>query len=154
MIEAKAKIKGYFESFPTAKQFIDDTHYQVQEDGVVWTLMGRPRRIPEGHKSSNVENWLKARAQRQSVNSVIQGSAADVVMYAMLRCHKDEELRSKGCRLLLQVHDELVFEVPDEHAEYCLERIQDLMQYKQGQHGLLVDLPVSIHIGQNWAEAK
>lgn len=153
--EAKQKIQQYFEAFPTAKEFIDYTHQLVRDGGVIWTLMGRPRRIPEGHKTAKVEDWVRARAQRQAVNSSIQGSAADVVMNAMLRCHQDAELSDLGCRLLLQVHDELVFEVPEQNAERSLEKVRDLMEYKRGgPENLLVDLTVSIHIGDNWAEAK
>ena len=92
-------------------------------------------------------------ARRQSVNSIIQGSAADLTNEAMIRCESDPELRRLGVRMLLQVHDELVFEVPDDpkFIEPAKKRIKELMEYLDD---LEVPIEISMGTGANWEDAK
>jgi DNA polymerase I-like protein with 3'-5' exonuclease and polymerase domains len=148
--EAEALIKRYFEVFPGVKQFIVDTHDQCAEDLYVQTLIGRFRRLPDIAST----RWpLKGAAQRQSVNSIIQGSAADICNEAMLKSELSEELRALGVRLLLQIHDELVFEVPDipEVIEKAKKLVRTLME---NPFDMLVPIIVSMDVAHTWGDAK
>lgn len=159
--EAKLLIEKYFTPYPRVRDFIDNTHHVAQSTGIVETICGRPRRFPDlfelGHipwrQLSGTNRMLRARAERQSVNSIIQGSAADVAKLAMIICNNDIELRNLGVELLLQVHDELIFEVPEETVEEALPLIVDLMEHPF-QEDLLVPLAVDAGVGYSWASAK
>lgn len=111
--EAAKLIKAYFTAFPRVKSFIKDTHNECKITGYVQTHMGRFRRLPT-ITSSNGEKASQAR--RQSVNTRVQGTAGDIVKAAMLLCENDERLKELGVRMLLQIHDELIFEIPDDEA--------------------------------------
>lgn len=149
--EAKRLIELFFKAYPFAKRWIEYVHTTCTATGFVWTLMGRPRRLQEIFSK---ENWVRARAKRQSVNSIIQGSAADVVNAAMVRCTTNKDLNKMGCDLLLQIHDELVFEVPLCHADEAREIVESTMSYDRLQYGLGVDLSVTAHVAENWGDAK
>jgi len=103
-------IKTYFDIYPDVKRFIDGTKAACKEDLYVQTIEGRFRRLPD---IISGDGGVRSAAERQAVNSIVQGSAADITVAAMIKCENDEELRSLGVRMLLQIHDELVFEVPD-----------------------------------------
>ncbi|MCA8939387.1 MAG: DNA polymerase I, partial [Planctomycetes bacterium] len=141
----------FFKAYPGAHGWITQVHEDCLETGVVWTILNRPRRLNEIFSD---ESWVRARAKRQSVNSIIQGSAADVVLSAMLKVDMDEVLATLACILLLQVHDELVFEVPEDCVDEALPRVKTLMEYSREADDLEVDLTVSAHIGDNWKDAK
>lgn len=147
---AKDYIKRFFSAYPDTKTWMHQVWSDCERDGIVYTWLGRPRRVPEIRSSVD---WVKARAQRQVPNSIIQGSAADVTMRAMLKVENDPRLQELGCQLLLQVHDELVFEVPMQNAELALPIVKELMEVPRSD-AMLVPLTVSAHIGRTWAEAK
>ena len=139
-------IKNYLHGiYPGVGQFIDDTHEQCREELVVHTLIGHPRRLPD---IASRDRRLSSQAERQSVNSRIQGTAADIVIKAMLRCESDPVLRRLGVRMLLQVHDELIFEVPDDprYIKPARKRIKELMEdpYK-------MKVPVEIDMDEAYA---
>lgn len=148
--EAKALIKRFFGAYPNAQDWIHTVWAECEAHGIVWTYLGRPRRIEE---INSPIDWIRAKSQRQAVNSIIQGSAADIVMNAMLDVENDMDLKFDGCRLLLQVHDELIFEVPEKNAQRAMKRVIEIMEVPKDDD-MSVPLPVSAHIGDSWGEAK
>ena len=148
--EAKIYIDMFFAAYPGAKLWMDLVFSDCIETGIVWTHALRPRRLDE---INSAISWIAARARRQAVNSIIQGSAADFVLLAMIRVEDSPVLKMLGCELLLQVHDELVFQCPSETADAAMAVINELMHYPVSE-GLSVPLPISIHRGKNWREAK
>ncbi|MCX7882611.1 MAG: DNA polymerase I [Brevinematales bacterium] len=149
--EAKQFIESYFASFPGVRGFIEETLQEAYDTGMVRTIAGRFRRFPElkGRKR-NPKGGLDA-SERMAINSKIQGSAADLIKIAMVRV--DEALEREGlkARLLLQIHDELVFEFPDQERERLIFLVRHEME---GALSLRVPLKVDIGIGNNWSEAK
>ncbi len=144
--EAAEFIDRYLGRFPQVKEFIDQTIGQAAADGYVRTLLGRIRRIPELHSSNYMTRQL---GERLAVNTVIQGTAADIIKIAMVRCHK--ALRDSRTKLVLQIHDELLFEAPDDEAGEVAELVQ-----REMAAALAMDPPlaVDVGIGRNWLEAK
>lgn len=162
---AKALREEYFKPYPSVRDFINGVHYFIHDYGFVETILGRPRRF---HEMSGIIPKLKrmsrwhlpgadkanlARCERQGPNAVIQGSAADVAKMAMIRCEDSPELQDLGVEMLLQVHDELLFEVPEESIDEAIPIIRDLMEHPL-EHELLVPLGVDIGRGYSWSTAK
>jgi DNA polymerase-1 len=146
--EAQAYIDAYLARFPHVQAFIARTIVQASEDGYVTTLLGRRRPIPELRASNRQTRSL---GERLAVNSVMQGTAADVIKVAMIRIH--ERLRSEGraARLVLQVHDELLLEVPETE----ISGVRDLVREEMcGAYPLDPPLAVEIGVGDDWADAK
>jgi DNA polymerase I len=144
--EAAEFIARYLGRFPQVKQFIDQTIGQATADGYVRTLLGRIRRIPELHSSNYMTRQL---GERLAVNTVIQGTAADIIKIAMVRCHA--ALRQRRTKLVLQIHDELLFEAPDDEAG----EVADLVRREMvAAFELDPPLAVDVGIGKNWLEAK
>lgn len=162
--EAKKMIRGYFDIFQGAEQFIKDTHTSCRANEYVQTLLGRKRRLPginasggSGDDADVNANGIAAQARRQSVNSIIQGTAADIAKSAMMRCEYDAELRELGAEMLLQVHDELIFEIEDQPDIIALvkKRVQHIMENPFGEEfELSVPLPVDGDVAYTWADAK
>jgi DNA polymerase I-like protein with 3'-5' exonuclease and polymerase domains len=150
--EAQAIIDGVFAVYPGLKQAIDATHDECAVKLYVQTITGRFRRLPD---IISDDRGVASQAERQAFNSRIQGSAADVAQAAMLKCERDPYLREVGARMLLQIHDELVFEVPDipEYVTAAKERIKFLMEHPFDEE-LSVPLTVSLHAAKTWGEAK
>jgi DNA polymerase-1 len=150
--EARAFIDAYFTRYPKVRAYIDRVESEVQTSGEVRTLFGRRRRFPEllEPEGSRARPNAPARDQllRQAVNTTVQGTAADIVKRAMVRL--DGALEGSRARLLLQVHDELVLEVPHDEAEAVTERVREVMQ---DVAELSVPLEVEASCGANWAEA-
>lgn len=145
--DAQNLIDRYFKRYAGVKQFIDDTLTQAKENGYVTTLLGRRRALPE-LKSKSYQ--VRSMAERMAINTPIQGTAADIIKMAMLAVHralKDAGLKAK---MVLQVHDELVFEVPESELEILTELVREKME---GIIKLDVPLVVDINHGANWAEA-
>jgi DNA polymerase I-like protein with 3'-5' exonuclease and polymerase domains len=119
--------------------------------GVVHTLCGRYRRL-EDINHSNYR--FKSEAERQAVNTIIQGSAADITKAAMLRVDRDDRLREIGCELLNQIHDELVSQVPEQYAEEALEIIKECMEhpFAKGIAPLSVPIPADGKVASSWSE--
>ena len=147
MAEAKAFIESYFETYPGVRIFIDETKDRARQDGYVETMLGRRRLLPDIMSSNN---RVRSFQERIAVNTPIQGTAADLIKLAMIRI--EEELRGhpSGAMLLLQVHDELVLEVPQAEVEAVGELVRRDMETALE---LSVPLVVDVHTGANWAEA-
>jgi DNA polymerase-1 len=144
--EAAVFIATYFERFPAVRQFIERTIAQAIEQGYVTTLLGRRRQIPELRARNRQQHAL---GERLAINTVIQGTAADIIKVAMVRCHSaTAALRS---RLILQIHDELLFECPPDEVE----RMRVLVEAEMvGAWELDPPLAVDLGVGANWLEAK
>ncbi|NMC50791.1 MAG: DNA polymerase I [Desulfovibrio sp.] len=147
MDKAREFIATYFAKLTTLAEFYDTIVEEARTAGFVTTLAGRRRLLPE-IESKNPQ--LQAQAKRQAVNTVVQGSAADIIKMAMLAADADRELAGLGARLILQVHDELILEVPAETAVRAAGRLAVLMS---GVVDLAVPLTVDTGVGETWAEA-
>ena len=146
--EAGEYIERYFERLPKVKEFTEKTIEQATTEGYAATVFGRRRPIPELRSDNFQERSL---GERLAVNSVIQGSAADIIKVAMIRCHSRLEEEFPGARLVLQVHDELVFEVPEKVAEAVKEAVVEVMV---GAYTMDPPLGVEAGVGSDWASAK
>ena len=144
--EAAVFIATYFERFPAVREFIDKTIAQAIEEGYVTTLLGRRRQIPELRARNRQQHAL---GERLAVNTVIQGTAADIIKVAMVRCH--HAVAARRSRLILQIHDELLFEGPPEEMEDLRELVESEMV---GAWALDPPLAVDLGVGRNWLEAK
>jgi DNA polymerase-1 len=145
--EAQAFIQAYFARYPAVRGFMDDTVARARETGVVRTLLGRLRRLPD-LQSRNAQ--VRGEAERQAVNTPVQGTAADLIKKAMLDLDAELKRRRSGARLVMQIHDELVLEVPEAEAEEMKSLVQRTME-----SALALDVPLvaEARLGHNWAEA-
>jgi len=145
--EAQATIDTYFARYEGVRRFIDETIEAARRDGFVRTLLGRRRALPD---LASRNRTLRQAAERMAVNTVVQGTAADLIKRAMLGV--DEALRESGsrARMILQVHDELVLEVPRGEVETLRPRLREVME---GVLDLGVPLRVDVGVGRNWREA-
>jgi len=146
--EAAVYIERYFQRLPRVKVFIEETIDLARRQGYVATVFGRRRAIPELRSESFQERAL---GERLAVNSVIQGSAADIIKVAMIRCYERLASGFPGARLVLQVHDELVFETPSEQAEAVRAAVADEMV---AAYPMDPSLCVYAGVGPDWASAK
>jgi DNA polymerase-1 len=146
--EAKAFIDAYLERFPRVAQFIADTIEQAKREGHVKTLWGRRRQIPE-LQARNYQ--VRTLGERLAVNTVIQGSAADIIKLAMVRCHRSLSVAGLQTRLILTIHDELLFEGPPQEAPVARELIErEMVGVWEHDPPLAVD----VGVGRTWLEAK
>jgi DNA polymerase-1 len=144
--EAEEFIQAYFARYPSVKGYIDDTIARARETGHVRTLLGRLRRLPD----LNARNWqVRMEAERQAMNTPVQGSAADLIKKAMIDLHQELNERRMKARLILQIHDELLLEVPEAEAEEARALVKEIME---GALALDVPLVVDARLGHNWAE--
>jgi DNA polymerase-1 len=146
--EAKEFIDAYLERFPRVAAFIAETVEAAKDEGYVKTLWGRRRQIPE-LRARNYQ--VRSLGERLAVNTVIQGTAADVIKLAMVRCHG--ALRQGGfqTKLILTIHDELLFETPPEEVDAARVLIEEEMC---GVWRHSPPLAVDIGVGRSWLEAK
>jgi len=155
--EAQQMIRKYFDIFQGVERFIRETHRDCKKTEFVRTIMGRKRRLPMiNSKGGDSEKGIAAMAKRQAVNSIIQGSAADIAKAAMIRCEEDPELRQLGAELLLQIHDELIFEVPEniDVMNLVKKRVTNIMETPFPGFELKVPIPTEGNFGYTWADAK
>ncbi len=149
---AQAFIDAYFAGFPGVRRFIDDTLARARETGMVTTMFGRRRLVPE---LTSRNGQIRAAAERVAVNMPIQGTAADILKRAMIDLHAALRPWSDGprwrARMLLTVHDELVLEAAREVADEVAALVRARME---GAAALAVPLTVDVGIGENWADAK
>jgi DNA polymerase I len=146
--EAAEYIDRYFERFPAVRRFIDETIERAEREGHVRTLRGRRRNVPELRSGNRQRRGL---GERLAVNTVIQGTAADIIKLAMVRCTRalaDAELET---RLVLQIHDELLFEGPEGEMDAAAEIVRREMV---DAYDLDPPLAVDIGIGEDWLAAK
>jgi DNA polymerase I len=146
--EAERYIKSYFELYSGVRTFIDATIAEVRQTGIAKTLLGRERPIPDMHsRNPNARSF----AERTAVNTPLQGTAADLIKLAMIRIDRlltDKKLQTK---MLLQVHDELLFESPPEETHEVKQLVKSEME---NVYRLSVPLLVDIGVGANWRDAK
>jgi DNA polymerase-1 len=145
--EATGFIAEYFEKLPGVKSFIDQCIAEARSRGYAETLLGRRRYLPD---LSAQRHQARAAAERMAVNTPVQGSAADLIKLAMVRLGERLTADHPEVRLLIQVHDELVFEVPDD----ALDRVRALVEREMTSvMSLEVPLKVATGSGKNWFEA-
>jgi DNA polymerase-1 len=144
--EAELYIRAYFERYAGVRKFIDATIAQVRREGFATTLFGRRRPIPDmNSRNPNARGF----AERTAVNTPLQGTAADLIKLAMIRI--DEKLRGMQTKMLLQVHDELIFEAPEDEVAAVRALAKAEME---GVRKLDVPLLVEVGVGDNWRDAK
>jgi DNA polymerase-1 len=146
--EAKKYIDAYFDQYRGVRAFIDRTLEETRRDGWVKTLFGRVRPIPD----INSKNYnLRGFAERTAVNTPLQGTAADLIKLAMIRIDRLILERGLKSRMTLQVHDELVFEIPESEIEVMRRLVREQME---NVHPLAVPLVVEVGVGKNWRDLE
>lgn len=146
--DAKNYIDAYFSRYQGVQEFIDRTIAETRKTGEARTLFGRLRRIPDIQaKNPALRNF----AERTAVNTPLQGTAADLIKLAMIRIDQAMRARQSGSRMILQVHDELVFEIPENELGELRSLVKQEMEHV---YDLRVPLLVALSVGQNWMEAK
>lgn len=146
--EAKTFIDNYLDSFPEVKKFMKSIVQDAKRDGYVKTLMNRRRYIPDIHsKNFNARSF----AERTAMNSPIQGSAADIIKRAMVKYASDKKAQRFNAELLLQIHDELIFDIPKDEVEDFIPVIKNIME---NALDLKVPLKVDYGYGKDWYEVK
>jgi len=147
--EADAFIQTYFRTYPRIQEYIDETRALAQKQGYVETLLGRRRYFPELGTQAAAQHSVREQAYRMAINAPIQGTAADILKVAMRDLwHRlaDRGLRS---RMILQVHDELVLEVPEEELPAVAPLVRETME---GAYQLRAPLKVDAKVGRNWLD--
>jgi DNA polymerase I len=146
--EANQFITAYFDKYPGVRQYLEETKKKARDTGYVETLLGRRRAIPE---INSPNRQVREAAERMAINMPVQGTSADIIKVAMIKLFREMEERKLKSRMLLQVHDELLFEVPSgEFSEMC-RLVPHVMST-----ALELDIPVKVDIksGPNWADMK
>ena len=145
--EAKELIDGYFSSYPGVKAYMEESIRKAREKGYVTTMFGRRRYVRDIHSRNQV---VRGNAERNAINAPLQGSAADIIKIAMVKIHNRLKAGKYRSKMILQVHDELIFEVPDGELEKIKEMVLDEMS---NAAKLVVPLKVDWGTGRNWLEA-
>jgi DNA polymerase-1 len=145
--EAKDLIETYYKTYPKLRNYISEQIDFARENGYVQTVLGRRRYLKDINGSNQV---VRGAAERNAVNAPIQGSAADIIKIAMINIHKKLEEENYKSKMLLQVHDELVF---DAHKPE-LEKLKTMVKHEmEHAYKLTVPLDVDLGVGENWLEA-
>jgi DNA polymerase-1 len=147
--EAEVFIQTYFRTYPKIKEYIDRTRAQARDQGYVETLLGRRRYFPELSTKARVHHNVRQAAYRMAINAPIQGTAADILKVAMNRLWRALLERGFRSRMLLQVHDELVLEVPEDELREVTPLVIETMQ---DAYDLDAPLQVDAKVGRNWLE--
>ena len=149
LAEAESFVKAYFQKFPGVKKYLDGIRKQAAQQGYVETLLGRRRYFPALQGKANVQ--VKNREEREAINAPVQGTAADIMKLAMLKIPPALQAAGLKARMLLQVHDELVFEVPRDELKETARVVQEVMT-----NAFPLDIPLSTEAryGVNWGETK
>jgi DNA polymerase-1 len=145
---AREMIAAYAERFPGVRRYAETAVEQARRAGYVTTLLGRRRYLPD-IRSANRN--FRLFAERTAVNTPIQGTAADIIKLAMIKVHAGLREAGLDARMVLTVHDELLFEVPDAELDATREAVRSLMEQAFPMN---VPLRVDVYTGANWAEAK
>ncbi|MFC1915953.1 DNA polymerase I [Chloroflexota bacterium] len=146
--EAAQFIAAYFEKYPKVKQYLESTKEQARKTGYVQTILGRRRFIPEINSSNR---QVREAAERMAINMPVQGTSADIIKVAMINLYREMDKRHLKSKLLLQVHDELIFEVPDEELKTMRHLVPEVMSKALK---LSVPIKVDIKTGNNWGEME
>lgn len=145
--QAAAYMETYFERYPGVRRYMDNTREQAKRDGFVETIFGRRLYLPE----INASNGLRRQyAERTAINAPMQGSAADIIKRAMIDIHQWLEEAQHDARMIMQVHDELIFEVPEEQVDDTCKAVEQRMM---AAAELAVPLEVGLGVGDNWEQA-
>ena len=144
--EAAQFIARYFERYPGVKPYLEATKEQARKLGYVQTVLGRRRFIPE---ISSANRMVREAAERMAINAPVQGTSADIIKVAMINLHREMERRNLKSKMLLQIHDDLLFEVPEPEVEDMKALVGELMP---GAVELCVPLKIDIKLGRNWGE--
>jgi DNA polymerase-1 len=145
--QARAYIDSYFARYPRVKTYLDGIIAQARQQGYVTTLLQRRRYVPDIEQRNRT---IREAAERTAINMPFQGSAADLMKLAMVRLHTQIETEHLPCHMLLQIHDELLFEIPEEDVEEVIPSLKETMEHVWP---LQVPLTVDVGRGHNWAEA-
>ena len=145
--EAQQYVDLYFERYPGVRKYMDETKEKAHQQGYVETVYGRRLYLPE-LKSRNAQQ--RQYAERTAINAPMQGTAADIIKRAMIRVHQWLEGEGDKARMIMQVHDELVFEVREQDVEHYRKQLCELMT---SAADLAVPLVVDSGVGLNWNEA-
>ncbi|MBE9502121.1 MAG: DNA polymerase I, partial [Chloroflexi bacterium] len=146
--EASSFINAYFEKYHGVKEYIETTKRLVRERGYVETVLGRRRYIPEVHSPNG---QVRAAAERMAINMPVQGTSADIIKVAMINLHQEMERRGFRSKMILQVHDELVFEAPPEELEEMRVLVEEIMPQAMK---ISVPLKVDVKAGKNWGQME
>jgi DNA polymerase-1 len=144
--KTKEFVELYFTRYPRIRDFLESLKEQARINNTAYTITGRQRPIPEIHSSNPM---IRMTAERLAVNTPFQGSAADIIKKAMIEIDQEMNKKSIGGLMILQIHDELLFEVSDEQITENKELVKNIME---SSYSLRVPLTVDIHIGKNWEE--
>jgi DNA polymerase-1 len=144
--EASKFIALYFEKYPKVKEYLQATKEQARKLGYVQTVLGRRRFLPE---INSYNRMVREAAERMAINAPVQGSSADIIKIAMINLHREMEKRNLKSKMVLQIHDELLFEVPEEEVEEMKSLVVELMS---GAFELCVPVKIDIKLGRNWGE--
>lgn len=151
LAEAENFVKAYFERFPGVKRYLDQTRQLASKTGYVSTVLGRRRYFPHLASGAKVSEQTRARAIREAINAPIQGSAADIIKLAMLRLPGALQEKGLKARMLIQVHDELLFEVPQPEVAATARLVRDIMQ---NAFTLSIPLKTDAKAGTTWANMQ
>ena len=145
--EARSYINNYFDRYPLVKAYLEGIIDEAREQGYVTTLMQRRRYLPE---MNNRNRMVREAAERTAINMPFQGSAADLIKLAMVQLHQQIQTENLPCEMLLQIHDELLFEIPEAAVDEMIPRIKETMEQVWE-----LEVPLTVEVGQgdNWAEA-
>ena len=145
--QAAKYMDTYFERYPGVRDYMNNTREQAKQDGFVETIFGRRLYLPEINSSNGLRRQY---AERTAINAPMQGSAADIIKRAMINIHRWLLDADTGIRMIMQVHDELVFEVPDDQLDFAKTEIEKFMVEAAE---LKVPLEVGLGVGDNWEQA-
>jgi DNA polymerase-1 len=144
--EARQFIDTYFQRYPRVKEYMDRAIGEARRTGYVTTILGRRRPIPEINSRNNI---ARRAAERTAINTPIQGSAADIIKLAMVRIYRRFDEENLGSKMVLQIHDELIFEIPPSEEKIVRKIVEEEME---GVIELKVPLIVQIDVGRSWDE--
>jgi DNA polymerase-1 len=144
--EAARFIALYFERYPKVKEYLEATKEQARKLGYVQTVLGRRRFLPEINSTNRM---VREAAERMAINAPVQGSSADIIKIAMINLYREMEKRRLKSKMLLQIHDELLFEVPEAEVAEMKSLVSELMPHA---FELRVPVKIDIKLGKNWAE--
>jgi len=144
--EASQFIALYFEKYPRVKEYLEFTKEQARQHGYVRTVMGRRRFIPEVNSPNRL---LREAAERMAINAPVQGTSADIIKLAMIELHREMKRRKLASKMLLQIHDELLFEVPEAELGEIKSLVAEIMPTAIR---LRVPLRIDVKLGRNWGE--
>lgn len=146
--EAAQFIALYFEKYPKVKEYLEATKEQARKLGYVQTVLGRRRFLPE---TNSANRMVREAAERMAINAPVQGSSADIIKIAMINLYREMEKRNLKSKMLSQIHDELLFEVPEAEVAEMKSLVSELMPYA---FELRVPVKIDIKLGKNWAEMR